>query len=49
MDTKTLIIIVLTLVVALDQALAAIPTIKSNAVYQLVTNTLVTVLNLEKE
>lgn len=49
MDNKTIIIIVLTVIVALDQALAAIPSVKSNAVYQLITNALTTVLQLEKE
>lgn len=49
MDSKNIIIVILTIIVAIDQALAAIPSVKSNAMYQLVSNVLTSVMNSEKD
>ncbi len=49
MDIKTIVIAILSAIVMLDQALAAIPSIKANATYQLITNALSELLAIGKD
>lgn len=49
MDKHTVIIVVLSTLLTIDQALAAIPSIKANSVYQLVTNCLEAIVYFVKQ